>query len=188
MAYGAKDAKFNTDSEKSCHIWYGSRDCVGNVQNMAFFGHVFRISLIQILLDLARVTDLYILTLFGPLYKTMGCRLCEPLCAKNQKRSKMGHAWQILTYMLFHVELHQIYICFDSEFCRKLKFKIIWGQIRSQKVIRGQTWVKLVKKDSNRAVWSTCMHYTYVPTLYNAYNWTKQPGLTSDYFLWPDLT
>ena len=166
--------KFNTDSGKSCHIWYRSRDCVGNVQNMAFFGHVFRISLIQILLDLARVTDLYILTLFGPLYKTMGCRLCEPLCAKNQKRSKMGHAWQILTYMLFHVELHQIYICFDSEFYWKLKFKIIWGQIRSQKVIRGQTRVKSVQYASNRPGWSKYIKYTYISTQNFVGNWSSK--------------
>ena len=138
---------------------------------MAFFDHVFRISLIKILLDLARVTDLYILTLFGPLYKTRVGRLCEPLCAKNQKRSKMGHAWQILTYMLFHVEIHQIYICFDSKFCWKLKFKIIWGQIRSHKVIRGQTRVKSVQKASNRPGWSKYIKYTYVLAQKLVGNW-----------------
>jgi len=35
------------------------------------------------------------------------------------------------------------------------------SQIRSKKVIRGQLWVKLVKKESNRAV---CLQYTYVLT------------------------
>jgi len=49
------------------------------------------------------------------------------------------------------------YTCFNSGSCRRLKFKIIWGQIRSYKVIRGQLWVKLVIKEWNRAVWSNFM-------------------------------
>ena len=64
-------------------------------KNMAFFDHFFRILLIKILLQFAPVTDLYILTLVGPLHQTRGVVACEPLCAKTQNRSKIGHARQI---------------------------------------------------------------------------------------------
>ena len=44
----------------------------------------------------------------------------------RQKRVKSGRL----------VEIYQIYTSFDSEFCRRLKFKIIWDQIRSLNVQR----------------------------------------------------
>ena len=62
------------------------------------------------------------------------------------------------------VQLYTIYICFYSEFGQEFKFKVIWGRTRPFKVIRGQTWVNLVKKGSIRAVWSNCIQYTYVQT------------------------
>ena len=78
---------------------------MGKVQNMAFFDHVFRILLIKILLELARVTDLYILTLFGPLYKTRVGRLCEPLCAKNHHDQKwvMLDKFRLVCFFIFYI-------------------------------------------------------------------------------------
>ena len=92
MAYGAKDVKFNTDSEKSSHISYRSRDCVGKVQNMAFFDDVFRISLIQIKLEFAGVGHLYKIIPLGFPYKTSLGRSCARVRQKSYNRSKMGHA------------------------------------------------------------------------------------------------
>ena len=68
---------------------------------MEFFDHFFRISLIKILFQFVPVTDLYILTLFGPLYQTRGVGACEPLCAETQNRSKIAHARQFQTCMPF---------------------------------------------------------------------------------------
>ena len=67
---------------------------------MAFFDNFFRISLIKILLQFAPVTDLYILTLFGPLYQNRGVGLCESLCAETQNRSKIAHARQRAMFSL----------------------------------------------------------------------------------------
>ena len=71
---------------------------------MAFFDHFWRISLIQILLELARVTNLDILTLFGPLYKTRVGRLCEPLCAKNHHDQKwvMLDKFRLVCFFIFY--------------------------------------------------------------------------------------
>ena len=70
----------------------GSRLVRRRAEKPSFFEVFFTITSIQILLDLARVTDLYILTHFGPLYKTRVGRLWASLGAKSQKLSKMGHA------------------------------------------------------------------------------------------------
>ena len=68
--------------------------------NMAFFDHFFRISLIKILFQFVPVTDLYILTLFGPLYQTRGVGACESLCAETQNRPKIAHARQRAMFSL----------------------------------------------------------------------------------------
>ena len=65
------------------------------VEKLSFFEFFFTNTSLQIFLECLRVKDLYILTLFGPLYQTRGGVPCEPLCAKSQNRSKMAHARQI---------------------------------------------------------------------------------------------
>ena len=42
-------------------------------------------------------------------------------------------------------EIHSIYTCFDSELYEEFKFNIICDQIRSSKVVVGQTWAKMIK-------------------------------------------
>ena len=82
----------------------------------------------------------------------------------GHQRSNLGHIRPIGVKSGRLVEIYQIYICFNSEFSRRLKFKIIKGQIRSYKVIKGQNWVKFVDKEANRTVRSNCIQHTYVLT------------------------
>ena len=56
---------------------------------------------------------------------------------KSHQRSNLGQTCQKRVKSGCLVQLYAIYICFDLEFGRELKFKIIWGQIRSLKVLRG---------------------------------------------------
>ena len=64
----------------------------------------------------------------------------------GHQRSNLGQTCRIIVKSCRLVAIYPTYVCFDSEFYRELKLKIIWGQIRSSKVIRGQTWVNFVWK------------------------------------------
>ena len=44
-------------------------------------------------------------------------------------------------------EIHSIYTCLDSELYEEFKFNIICDQIRSSKVVVGQTWAKMGQND-----------------------------------------
>ena len=50
---------------------------------------------------------------------------------------KVGSLWSKSQKSARLVEIYQIYVCFDLEFGRELKFKIIRGQIRSFNILRG---------------------------------------------------
>ena len=59
----------------------GSRLMRRRAEKPSFFEVFFTITSPQIFLECPRVTDLYILTHFGLLYKTRSGGPCEPLCA-----------------------------------------------------------------------------------------------------------
>ena len=90
---------------------------MGKVRNMAFFDHVSRISLIQIFLEFPGVGHLYIIIPLGFLYKTSLCRSCARVRQKSYNRSKITHALEIKTILLFSyfillAGLRYVEICF----------------------------------------------------------------------------
>ena len=70
---------------------------------------------------------------------------------RGHRRSLKGQNRRIMVEPSQLVGIYSRYICFDSKFCVEFKFKIIWGQFRSSKVIKGQISVKTVEIGSNWA-------------------------------------
>ena len=70
---------------------------------------------------------------------------------RGHQRSLKGQNRRIMVEPSQLVGIYSRYICFDSKFCVEFKFKIIWGQFRSSKVIKGQISVKTVEIGSNWA-------------------------------------
>ena len=86
------------------------------------------------------------------------------------KRSNMGRKRQIGVKTGQVVEICPIYICFDSNFCQKMKFKIIWGQMKSP---RDQKMSFLIKNWSKWPIFvlpNNCDCFCFTKSLRSRWN------------------